>query len=216
MLIPYLPAFLLYRYIKRGSDELGDVALQVLQLRCGHAVIEGFGALEGRGGAGDELRQAALGVSADLLQQPVALHVSRTGQGEVRNATRVPGILQMVGHHATEGAEQAARELCAVQLVHGVHDAQRGGPDGVLVEHAAEQLAVAEDHLVLHVLLPKGVTGRLGLGVQVQRGQRRAAQVGEQASDYLLAGPHAARLEDGGLGHDHGLHRSDDLSAGQS
>mmetsp|Transcript_54890 Transcript_54890/g.95990 ORF Transcript_54890/g.95990 Transcript_54890/m.95990 type:complete len:233 (+) Transcript_54890:976-1674(+) len=97
-----------------------------------------------------------------------------------------------------------------------MHDTQTGCTDGVLIDHTLEQLAVAEDHFVLHVLLAKGVGRRLGLGVKVQGRQRRAAQVGQQARDHLLAGPHTTGLEDGRLRHDHRLHRRHNLCTRQA
>ena len=103
--------------------------------------------------AGARLEEGARRVRAELLgtvDEALARRVGRGGEHQVVDAARVPRELEVRREEAAERVEQPRGDVGAVQLVGRVDEAAVRGADRVLVEHAAQQLALADEHEVLH------------------------------------------------------------------
>mmetsp|Transcript_24752 Transcript_24752/g.86164 ORF Transcript_24752/g.86164 Transcript_24752/m.86164 type:complete len:1050 (-) Transcript_24752:600-3749(-) len=133
---------------------------------------------------------------------PRALGLGR--QQQVVNGARRRRLLQEHREQARERRQQRARRVRAVELVHGVHEAKGRGADLRLVEHAREELVVADAHEVVARVAGLGARRApqvgldLALAVHVEVA-RRLGQVArereQQRRDDLLARPERRRLQ---------------------
>ena len=125
---------------------------------------------------------------------------------QVGDAAREADHLVEAREELTQLREQPTGRLTSEQLVYAVHQAELGGAEGGLVEHALEQLAAAHDHrrvLGLRLASPLGCapSARRGLRASLHGEMARVrVQVKQQVRDHLLARPAHLRLEQCGHG----------------
>jgi hypothetical protein len=105
------------------------------------------------------------------LDDSLARRVGRGREDQILDAARVARELEVGGEESSERGEESAREARTIELIHRVHEAELRGPKGRLVEHALHQLPSPDDHLILPLILPERLRGRLSLELQVERGQ---------------------------------------------
>ena len=144
----------------------------------------------------DEL--VALGVS---LAEEVALGAEQARSGrDIANADREASIHEKERGDASQSQHGTRRVLLAEVAQQQVEDVVLGaGAEDALVERAAHELAVVDDHVGVvgaHVLAARVI---LALGAQVESHAALAIRPQQQA-EYLLACPQAHRFEDGRLG----------------